>query len=162
MRKYVSDAIAQQVLTQYDIANIFISRGSLQEAPVLNELHDVVEYSHRCIDNLSGTRINPGWSHRIGYRRRCVTDTRILNILGIKIRVVFREVFSYNSILETNLFECFLPYFNSFVDIFVPVQRERIINIENDGLLGLHQFTTKISSRVRWLQIPSVSNVTSA
>ena len=161
MREHISDTISQQVFTQNNITYFLISRGSLQEAPVLNQLHNIVEYRNRCINDFSGTRIYPRRSHRIGHRRRSITYTGIFDILRIEVRIIFREIFCNDGILKTDLLKRFLPYFNSFMDIFIPTQRKSIINVENNRFLRFYQFATEIGCRIRWFQIPSVSNVTS-
>ena len=46
MRKHVSDTVSQQVFTQHYITNILICRGSLQETPVLNQLHNIMIYRY--------------------------------------------------------------------------------------------------------------------
>ena len=140
MREHISDTISQQVFTQNNITYFLISRGSLQEAPVLNQLHNIVEYRNRCINDFSGTRIYPRRSHRIGHRRRRIAETGITDIVGIEIGILGREITGYDSVFETDRFESRLPVLDTQFDIFFPFSRQGVIHIKNNRFSRLYQF----------------------
>ena len=112
------------------------------------------------IQNLSGTRVRPGGSHRVSRPGGRITHTRIFQIIRIEFRIIRGKILSDNRIFKADSFKSSLPLLYTFFDVFTPSFRESVIHVEHDRFYRLYQLSPLIRFHVRRLQSPTVSKIT--
>lgn len=97
---------------------------------------------------LAGAGVNIAGTHGIGRGSGDIAETVVAHVVGIEERVVLGIVNGFQDILETSLFEGFVPDLNALLDGAAPFLGEGTVHIE-DNLAGrLHQFSLKIALTV--------------
>ena len=111
---------------------------------------------HRGIQYLARPGIRPRGSHGVRHRRRGISYTGILQVIGIKRRLIHWKLLRDNRVSESYFFKRLLPFLHPGTDILFPAFRESVIHVEHDRLLRFHQSPLPESNLVCRFQPPAI------
>ena len=88
--------------------------------------------------------------HRILYIKpqRGIPDRGILYIVGIKIRIIFREIHHPYHILKTYLLESLIPRLDPLFNIRLPLLGHQRVHVKHDRFLHLDHFSPAMSGLI--------------
>ena len=135
-----------------------IGSRRLAEAPVVDQLEHVVVEVYRCLQDLTGTWIGPGGTHRIGLLRGGVDEAGVADVVGVKARVILRIALGDDGVLEAYRLKGLLPVLDALLEVGVPLVGECIIDVVDDRLGGDDEFASLVPLDVLglWLQAPAI------
>ena len=112
---------------------------------------------NRSVHDFTRARIYPRGAHRIHDTDRLISQTRIFQIIGIKLWVILRKIYRFHHVFQTDLFESLIPLLHCLMNRSSPFFREIAIHIKNNLFLRFHQLTAFPSLHVRRLHVPTTS-----
>ena len=145
MPQYISDSISHNGLRHLVSAYRLVGSSGLDKKPIIYQLYKIVIH------------IYPWRSHSIFDTNWRITNTIILNIIWIKLRVIQRKVLSYNSPTQSTFFlKDLWPHIDSLLDIRTPSFRKSIIYIKYNRLYYINCLASQICRSIFRLQIPTI------
>ena len=156
VRCYITERFAHDIIVKYGFSYTRVYSACLYQTPVVQQRYYIMIPDNISCQNFTATRVNITWSHSISNTCSCIFYTTIAHIIRVKIRIIFRIIFSYNSIFKSGSFECLLPVLHSLTNNIAPFIRKRRIHIEYNRFYRLYQFTSEISILIFRLKSPTM------
>ena len=109
----------------------------LHEAPVIDQLDDIVIDKHRSVQYLTCHRINPRRAHSVHRGVRYIPDAGIFKVVRIELRILIgcREVTHLHHVLQSDGLEGAVPSQDTLLDRSLPSLRERIVHVPDNRIL---------------------------
>ena len=158
MGEDVFQRLLENVVGQLLAAHAFVDLRSLHETPRIGQPHHVVVHQHRGIDDLARARIDPRGAHGVGHGRRDIADAGVFQVVGVEIGIVFREILDVHDVFEPDLLEGLVPAQDAAADRFAPQRGECVVEVEDDRLDRLHEFTAFPRLHIFGLEVPAVDD----
>ena len=131
----------------------------LDEAPVIERLDHIAIDHDGGVDDLARAGIVPGGTHGILDADRDVADAGVLQVVGVKFRVVLGEVPHLHDVLQPDALKGLIPPQHTGLDPGSPALGEVVIDVVDDGLLDLGQFAPLESLHIDRLESPAADEI---
>ena len=150
--------LAHHVVVELQLAHALVDGAGLDEAPVVEQRHDVMIPDDVGGQNLARAGVYIAGTHGIGRRRSHIAEAVAVQVVGVKRGIVLGIIQSFDGVLETGTLEGAVPHLDTVLDGLAPLGGEGGVYVEDDGRLWLYQLATEIAVTVLGLglQAPAV------